>query len=141
MKEFVIPGEPGFKRRGRAFVHDKLRVVKVAQPKENASYEAKVATFAQMAGFSPQEGPMALEVAAFYAPPKSLCKKRTPVRRGTPKGTKPDWDNIGKIVSDALNGVAWIDDSQVARATVTKCYAAQGEAGYVLVRVTPLGVS
>lgn len=33
---------------------------------------------------------------------------------------KPDWDNVGKLVCDALCGVAYRDDSQIAVATVTK---------------------
>ena len=37
--------------------------------------------------------------------------------------TKPDWDNIGKIVSDALNGIAYRDDSQVVDSRVRKIYS------------------
>lgn len=33
---------------------------------------------------------------------------------------KPDWDNIAKLVCDALNGCAYADDSQVTAATVVK---------------------
>jgi Holliday junction resolvase RusA-like endonuclease len=35
---------------------------------------------------------------------------------------KPDWDNVGKIVCDALNGVAWHDDAQIVDAHVEKRY-------------------
>lgn len=31
-----------------------------------------------------------------------------------------DWDNLGKAISDALNGVAYRDDNQVVSASVTK---------------------
>lgn len=31
-----------------------------------------------------------------------------------------DWDNLGKAISDALNGVAYHDDNQVMHASVTK---------------------
>lgn len=37
--------------------------------------------------------------------------------------TKPDWDNVGKIVSDALNGIAYRDDSQIVDARVVKRYS------------------
>ena len=35
---------------------------------------------------------------------------------------KPDADNIGKLILDALNGLAWHDDAQIAGLTVTKRY-------------------
>lgn len=33
-----------------------------------------------------------------------------------------DWDNLGKLVSDALNGLAYADDSQVREALIRKHY-------------------
>lgn len=36
---------------------------------------------------------------------------------------KPDWDNIGKLVSDALNGIAYDDDKSVVDAVVRKYYS------------------
>lgn len=33
---------------------------------------------------------------------------------------KPDWDNIGKLVCDALNGVAYTDDAHVVMGGVKK---------------------
>lgn len=35
-------------------------------------------------------------------------------------GTKPDIDNVAKAVLDALNGVAFVDDSRVVRLNVVK---------------------
>ena len=43
-------------------------------------------------------------------------------RREVVPVTKPDWDNIGKIIADAFNGVAWHDDAQITQATVHKVY-------------------
>lgn len=36
---------------------------------------------------------------------------------------KPDWDNIGKIISDALNKFAFKDDAQITDARIIKKYA------------------
>lgn len=36
---------------------------------------------------------------------------------------KPDADNLAKAVMDALNGVAWEDDSQVVKVSIFKEYA------------------
>ncbi len=64
-----------------------------------------VAAAARIAGAVPLAGPMKLTVTAYRA-----------TRR------RCDWDNIGKLVSDALNGVCWHDDSQVEDAHVKKRY-------------------
>lgn len=48
---------------------------------------------------------------------------RAPQRRVREHPTcKPDWDNLGKAVSDALNGVFWEDDGQITDARVIKVY-------------------
>lgn len=46
---------------------------------------------------------------------------------------KPDADNIAKIVLDALNGVAYTDDTQVVNLSVQKRY---GEVAEVKVEIT-----
>ncbi len=62
-----------------------------------------VAAAARIAGAVPLAGPMKLTVFAFRA-----------------SARRCDWDNLGKLVSDALNGVCWFDDSQVVDARVVK---------------------
>lgn len=39
-----------------------------------------------------------------------------------PNYKRMDWDNLGKLVSDALNGVAYVDDSQILECVVRKHY-------------------
>lgn len=36
---------------------------------------------------------------------------------------KPDCDNIGKIVADSLNGIAYKDDAQIVSMVIEKYYA------------------
>lgn len=36
---------------------------------------------------------------------------------------KPDWDNIGKLIADALNGIAYDDDKCIVDAMVRKFYS------------------
>ena len=38
---------------------------------------------------------------------------------------KPDWDNIGKLISDALNGVAYADDKDIVFGAVQKAYSSK----------------
>jgi len=81
------------------------------------------------------EGPVSVEIVATFTRPASECRKRDP-RPAEPRAKKPDAENVAKCVLDALTGLAWTDDAQVARLLVTKLTGAQGEAPGLLVRVT-----
>jgi Holliday junction resolvase RusA-like endonuclease len=50
-----------------------------------------------------------------------------------PRLPRPDIDNLEKAVLDALNGVAWKDDTQVARVVKEKTYGTEGR---TTVRIT-----
>ncbi len=69
------------------------------------------------------EGALALEMAITVAVPKSWSKrKQADAMQGKIRPTgKPDWDNLGKI-TDALNKIVWMDDSQIVDGRVTKHY-------------------
>lgn len=75
-------------------------------------------------------------IVAYYQMPKScyVYHKKTNSLDLTKKGEKmvsgktrpllkPDLDNIAKVCLDALNGVAYYDDSQVIRLVVEKYYS------------------
>lgn len=95
-------------------------------PAKTRAYEAALSTVARkvMDGAEPISGPISLFVQARVAIPASWSKaKKQSARTGLIMPTsKPDWDNYGKI-TDALNGIVWIDDSQIVRGSVVKFYA------------------
>lgn len=68
-----------------------------------------------------------MRITAYKPIPKSTSKKRMlQMLEGLIRpGKKPDWDNIGKIVCDALNGIAFQDDSQIVSGTTIKKYSEQ----------------
>ena len=71
--------------------------------------------------------PISMTIRADYEIPKSFSKKKqiealNGILRPT---TKPDLDNIAKVVCDALNKVAYHDDNQVIELNVTKFYSKQ----------------
>jgi Holliday junction resolvase RusA-like endonuclease len=73
----------------------------------------------------PMTGPVRLTVVAVYAVPKSWpAPLHAAIAAGQTiyKTSVPDLDNIGKLASDALNGVAYHDDSQVAELVERKRY-------------------
>ena len=71
--------------------------------------------------------PLRAIIRAFFPIPKSASKKKREQMRDLRilHTKKPDVDNIIKAVLDALNGVAYYDDSQVAQVFISKCYAEQ----------------
>jgi len=71
------------------------------------------------------EGEIKATIEAYLEIPKSTSKtKRIQMEKGIINPTKkPDSDNIAKSILDALNGIAYKDDSQVVELTVKKMYA------------------
>lgn len=59
--------------------------------------------------------------------PKSIPKSRKEaMKEGVIRHIKrPDVDNLAKSVLDALNGVAWEDDSQIVRLSTSKEYSTE----------------
>lgn len=122
--EFTVPGKPTgkgrpkFARRGN-FVH-------TYTPQATASYEELVrwhyTKAASAMGIELIDGNVAMHVDAYYQIPASWSKKKREGMNGLPAPIKPDIDNVFKIVSDALNGVAWTDDAKVVNITAGKRY-------------------
>ena len=78
-------------------------------------------------GFYLERGkPVMLRIIARFLPPKSVSKKRQlDMLEGRELPLKkPDIDNIVKVVADALNGVAYHDDTQIAMVIAAKTYSA-----------------
>ena len=135
---FTVPGEPGAKQRPRATTiggHARMYT-----PGKTVQYESLVAMCAgqAMRASPPMVGPVAIEIEAVHGIPASWSKKRKAAALAgleRPFTSRKDWDNIGKIVCDAINGVVWIDDRQVCDGRVIKRY---GETPGVHVRVATL---
>ena len=119
---FTLPGGPQGKGRPR-YVQ---RTGRAYTPDKTVAYEELVRQrYLEAAkGLDFGEGPVCVIITAIFPIPKSFSKKKTEqAMEGTLYPTKkPDWDNIGKIICDALNGIAYKDDSQVVNAMVVKVY-------------------
>jgi Holliday junction resolvase RusA-like endonuclease len=74
------------------------------------------------------QGPLKATIEAYHTIPKSKSKKtKEEMRENLIRPTKKaDADNIAKSVLDALNGVAYKDDSSVVELTVSKYWADEG---------------
>lgn len=121
MVRFMVLGDPKgkerpkFARRGR-FVH-------TYTPKQTVDYERRVKeSYVEECGDYCLEGPIEARITGIFKVPKSVSKKKRQELIGDYYLSKPDADNIGKVVLDPLNTVAFEDDKQVCDLSVTKYY-------------------
>ena len=119
---FTVLGEPKGKARAR------VTRFGAYTPEATAMYEnlVKIEYRQQLRDYRfPDNMPLRMKVVAEFTIPASSSKaKRIQMLNGTNRPTKkPDWDNVGKIVSDALNKIAYKDDSQIVECTVIKKYS------------------
>lgn len=69
--------------------------------------------------------PLDVRITAYFQIPESTSKKKKALmlERKIRPMKKPDFDNIGKIVCDSLNNIAYKDDAQVVDCQVRKFYS------------------
>ena len=98
-------------------------------PKDTVQYEKLVRECYKEQDGRYLEGSIKALIIAYYKIPKSYSKKRVQaIRDGLEKPRKkPDADNIGKIILDSLNGIAYKDDSQIIELSVIKKYTEDKE--------------
>ena len=121
---FTVPGEP--KGKGRPRFTTRGGYAKTYTPVETANYESLVRlAYFQSYGELMLEGALSLEVAAYFPIPKSASKKQQSkmLKREVLPTRRPDADNLLKVVQDALNGVAYKDDCQLASVSCSKFYS------------------
>lgn len=122
--KFTVDGAPFGKQRPR---HNRYTNTTYT-PKETFNHEAYISIAYRLkygqTKFAPGT-PLKLTVKAYMGIPKGANKaKHKLMLEGALRPTvKPDWDNIGKLVADALNGVAYDDDKCICAAIVEKYYS------------------
>lgn len=126
---FHVPGKPQGKARARTCYNPNTGKHMSRTPDNTVMYEnlIKDRYLQQANGFYLETGtPVTLRIVARFVPPKSKSKK---IKQQMLNGEilplkKPDMDNIVKVVADALNGVAYHDDTQIALVIAKKAYSA-----------------
>ena len=125
--KFEVPGSPI--GQGRPKFSTINGHAKAYDPEKSRNYKAYVKLLATQAmreqGFTMIDGPCCLDILAFFEVPKSKSKKfRQAALEGRERPTKkPDIDNIVKALQDALNGLAYKDDSSIVYLSVAKYYS------------------
>lgn len=118
--EFFVPGDvvPWARAGGGKTMHRFI-------PGKQAQYMATLKVLCQQAmkGAAPLESPVLLKLYAIYPWPASWSAKKRALPGARWKVSRPDFDNVSKIVGDALNAVAWRDDALIASAVIQKFYS------------------
>lgn len=121
---FTILGEPKGKGRPR-FCRNTGHAI---TPKDTVNYETLVRMEYGVAYSDfkfPDDAMLDMRIKAFYSIPKSASKKkRASMLANEIRPTKkPDMDNVVKIIADALNQVAYRDDTQIVDCQCRKFYS------------------
>ncbi|MGA1109968.1 MAG: RusA family crossover junction endodeoxyribonuclease [Ilumatobacteraceae bacterium] len=121
---FSVPGNPVPQPRHRITVRGKHGHAYVPKGHAIHAYRQAVAMAARAAGVREATGPVSVIVDAVFARPKSHMNK-SGVKPTAPALPRPDVDNLGKAVLDALQDVMG-DDTNVSRLLVEKSWGTEG---------------
>ena len=120
-----IPGVPVAK--GRARTSTRGGFVRHYTPAKTVSYDSTVAAagLSAMGLRSPLGGALRVELVVCVPIPASWSKTRraAAVAQAVHPIGRPDVDKFMKSVLNGLNGIAWIDDSQIVSASGCKRYS------------------
>lgn len=124
----VIPGNPIAKPRAKGFFNKKTNILHHYYSSNSGikEFEQHIRDKAFEAIKTPSELPIILKAVFIFPRPKQMIYKKKQMPR-EPKTTKPDYDNLLKSISDALNGIAFRDDGQVYKGTWEKYIASGNE--------------
>lgn len=128
---FTIPGKPAAWQRARS--NGKVRFDSPEQSRNKMTI-AQIGA-AAMNGRPPFDGPLEVTVASYWPWPKSMSEKKRRAYGSHFFTSRPDADNIAKLLGDALNSILWRDDAQIVELIIRKRY---GLVPQTVVRVQPL---
>lgn len=136
--ELTVPGEPkgkGRARFNRATGH-------AYTPSATQRAEQRIQLEWIDAGRPTVTGPLEIDIEMVFARPQGHWRIDGDLGAAglrLPYPTKrPDWDNVGKLVADSLNGLAYLDDAQIVHATTVKRWATRDEAEHTVIRIRSL---
>lgn len=138
MIQFTVLGEPTGKQRPKFSTFNGHAMAYT--PQKTVNYETLVKlSYQQQCNDKPYDKdiPLRAEITAYFPMPKSTSMKRKKMMlEGQIRHTKKcDADNLAKAVLDALNGIAYYDDSQVCELSVSKLY---GDNPRVIVNISEI---
>lgn len=135
---FKVPGRVKGKARARTYYDPRSGRYRSITPSGTVEYENSVRlAWDQLnkPGWFNGEA-LAMTIIAYYEIPKSTTKKDRKRMEALDlhPTKKPDADNIAKTICDALNDLAYHDDSQIVMLMVMKRYTLGGPYALVSIR-------
>ena len=146
MIEFHVPGVPATKGSWRPIKLKSGKVFMKPDAPRYGSWTADVKSAAMAAGVKCQEtGTLQMTLTFFMQRPKDHYRKSggVPLVKITAPnfhGKKPDGDKLERCIMDALTGIAYKDDSQVAVLKWEKRYPLDTRLHGVRIEIKPLEV-
>ena len=137
----TVLGPPQAQKRHRHFAMHK-GVTPITRTYDPSSADKKdfLSLIRKHAPETPINGPVCMEVQAFFDRPKShfgTGKNSNRLKDNAPDWhtSKPDGDNVFKFVSDSMKGIYYRDDCQIVSGTIEKHYSISPR---VEIRITEL---
>jgi Holliday junction resolvase RusA-like endonuclease len=131
---FTIPGLPIAQPRPKISTRGGFGRAYVEKDHPIHAYRSAIQLAASQAmqGQQPFEGPVRLAITLLFPRPKSHTKKE---RSRLAHTQRPDLTNIAKGNEDALNGVIWLDDSQIVVLVMQKSWEPCGGPGSTKIEI------
>ena len=117
---FTIDGKPQGKGRPR------LSYGRIKTPEQTVMYENYIKLLYRSSIKTYFEGPIKLIIKAYYPIAKSDSKKKKEQKLNgdiRPYNIKLDIDNVVKVICDALNEIAYKDDTQIVELGTRKYFS------------------
>jgi Holliday junction resolvase RusA-like endonuclease len=129
--KFTVSGKPQPWRRSRQNGKRHFTDAKTV------AYQQAWACAAKAAGAQITAAPLRVMIVARFSPPKRTTKAERSLMLSNHRHPimRPDADNIAKNL-DALNGVAFADDSQIVSLNVAKIYAEEAGVDVTIVELS-----
>lgn len=118
--KFIILREPEGKKEARCTLGGQV----FKHPDTRAAMRAIAASVGAQYQGAPLDCPLRVRITAYCTRPMSKLK-------AVWADTKPDADNIYKLVGDALEGILWVNDSRIVDGQCIKKYAPAGRSGWI----------
>lgn len=141
--DLTFEGEPRPQPRPTANARGKfVRVISTPKQSKCAPFKEalNLAARRHMAEIGAQAmiGPVFIEIDCVWNRPGKLKNVPADQRVWRVTEKRDDWDNLAKSICDALNGVTYVDDSQIVGGTVRKFYGRVGEVAHVRILLRSL---